>query len=369
MDLLTASIGFQSRSSDTQMNRFERHPTWVTCNTLLPLNNIHRHHQRSCNIPVTLTLVALSAFADSPALADESGWYVGTNVGQSGAKIDDPRITSGLLAAGFATTSINDDDRHIGFKVFGGYQFNRHFAVEGGYFDLGRFGFTAYTLPVGTLRGDIELKGVNLDALGILPFTQKLSAFGRVGLNFADAKDTFTATGSVNVTDPNRGKRAANYKFGVGLEYDFFDSLSMRAEAERYRINDAVDNKGDINFLSVGLVYRFGDHAAAARAAPPPPLPAPAAMSFVGLAPVLVIVPVGPAVQQYNGDGYRIRPEQSRRQTAVPGRTAQGGELPESQPLHFRNSGGTHRQSAGDPRVGAGYLSAPRSERGELPGG
>jgi OmpA-OmpF porin, OOP family len=222
--------------------------------------------------PVTLTLVALSAFAGSFALADEAGWYVGTNVGQSGAKIDDPRITSGLLAVDFATTSINDDDRHIGFKVFGGYQFNRHFAVEGGYFDLGGFGFTAYTLPVGTLRGDIELKGVNLDALGILPFTQKLSAFGRVGFNYADAKDTFTGTGSVNVTDPNRGKRAANYKFGVGLEYDFIDSLGMRAEAERYRINDAAGNKGDINFLSVGLVYRFGGHTAAARAAPPPPL-------------------------------------------------------------------------------------------------
>jgi OOP family OmpA-OmpF porin len=31
----------------------------------------------------------------------------------------------------------------------------------------------------------------------------------------------------------------------------------MRAEAERYRINDAVGSKGDIDLLSVGLVYRF----------------------------------------------------------------------------------------------------------------
>jgi OOP family OmpA-OmpF porin len=246
---------------------------------------------------VTLALAALSAFVSSFSQADESGWYVGSSIGQSRATIDDRRITSALLGAGFATTSINDDDRHIGFKVFGGYQFNRHFALEGGYFDLGRFGFTADTVPAGTLRGDIKLKGVNLDAVGILPFSHKFSGFGRVGLNYADAKDTFAGTGSVNVTDPKRGKRATNYKLGVGLEYDFLESLGMRAEAERYRINDAVGNKGDINLLSVGLVYRFGGNTQAARAAIPSPPPAPAATPFVAMAPV--VVPFAAGVQQY----------------------------------------------------------------------
>lgn len=254
---------------------------------------------KSATGSATLGLVALSAIASSSAVADDAGWYVGTNIGQSRAKIDDPGIASGLLGAGFATTAITDDDRRLGFKLFGGYQFNRNFALEGGYFDLGKFGFTASTVPVGTLRGDIKLKGVNLDAVGILPFSPKFSGFGRVGLNYADAKDTFAGTGSVNVTAPNRGKRAANYKFGVGLEYDFIESLGMRAEAERYRINDAVGNKGDINLLSVGLVYRFGGNAPATRAAIPPTLPAPAALPLVAMAPVLVVVPVAAGIQQY----------------------------------------------------------------------
>jgi len=34
--------------------------------------------------------------------------------------------------------------------------------------------------------------------------------------------------------------------------------LSMRAELERYRINDAVGNKGDVDMASIGLVFRFG---------------------------------------------------------------------------------------------------------------
>lgn len=237
-----------------------------------------------------LSLVALSAIGSSPAVADDSGWYVGTNIGQSRAKIDDPKITSGLLADGFATTSITDDERHFGFKVFGGYQFNTHFALESGYFDLGKFGFTASTAPAGTLRGDIKLRGLNLDAVGILPFTQKFSGFGRLGLSYADARDTFTGTGAVNVIDPDRSKRAVNPHFGVGLEYDFSESFGMRAEAERYRINDAVGNKGDIDLVSVGVVYRFGGKTSAARASTPPPLPAPA---------VLVVVPVPAQLQQY----------------------------------------------------------------------
>ena len=209
------------------------------------------------NASGTLGLAALAAIASPLAMADDTGWYGGVNVGQSRAKIDDARITSNLLGSGYATTSIVDDDTDTGYKLFGGYKFNRNFALEGGYFDLGRFGFTATTVPAGTLNGNIKLRGVNLDAVGILPITEKFSAFGRVGVNYAEAKDSFSGTGAVNVTNPNPSKRDTNYKFGAGLQYDFTQSLGMRLEAERYRINDAVGNKGDVDLLSVGVVFRF----------------------------------------------------------------------------------------------------------------
>ena len=151
--------------------------------------------------------------------------YAGVNVGQSRAKIDDARITSNLLGGGFATPSIVNDDTDTGYKLFGGYKFNRNFAVEGGYFDLGRFGFTATTVPAGTLNGSIKLRGVNLDAVGILPITEKFSAFGRVGVNYAEARDSFSGTGAVTVTNPNPSKRDTNVKFGAGLQYDFTQSL------------------------------------------------------------------------------------------------------------------------------------------------
>lgn len=222
-----------------------------------------------------LGLLALAVSASPFAVADDPGWYGGINTGLSASRIDDTRITSGLLGGGFATTSITDRDLDHGYKIFGGYKFNRNFALEGGYFDLGKFGFTANTVPAGTLTGNIKLRGLNLDAVGMLPITQKFSLLGRVGVNYAEATDDFTGTGAVNVFNPNPSQRETNYKLGVGLQYDFTESLGVRVEAERYRVNDAVGNRGDIDLVTVGLVFRFGGKTPApvARAAAPEPAP------------------------------------------------------------------------------------------------
>ncbi|MDD2915208.1 MAG: OmpA family protein [Gallionella sp.] len=192
------------------------------------------------------------------ALADDAGWYAGASVGQSRAKIDDARITATLVGVGPA--SIIDDNRASAYKLFGGYLVNQNFALEGGYFDLGQFGYTATILaPAGTLTGKIKLRGVNIDAVGILPMTEQFSAFGRVGLIYAQARDNFTSTGAIAMpANPSPSESKINYKFGAGLQYNLTESLGMRAEAERYRINDAVGNKGDINMYSLGLVYRLG---------------------------------------------------------------------------------------------------------------
>ena len=205
-----------------------------------------------------LGLATLALIASPFAKADDSGWYGGFNIGQSRAKIDKALITSGLLEGGFTTTSITDDSRDTGYKLFGGYQLSKSFSLEGGYFDLGKLGFMASTLPPGTLNGSTRLSGLNLDALGVLPVTRRFSAFGRVGLNYAEARDSFSGNGSVNVLNPNPSKRGMNPKVGLGLRYAFTEAFGIRVEAERYRINGATGNKGDTDLVSAGLVYRLG---------------------------------------------------------------------------------------------------------------
>jgi OmpA-OmpF porin, OOP family len=222
--------------------------------------------------------VMSSAFAATEK--DDTFWYIGGNIGQSRAKIDDARIIPLLPGA-----TISDDSKGNAFKLFGGYKFNKNFAVEGGYFNLGEFGYTAVHPAPATLSGNIKLQGLNIDAVGMLPLQKKFSVFGRLGLTYTQAKDDFSSSGAAPVpANPNPSKRALKYNAGLGVQYDFNRSLGMRLEAERYRVDDAIGNNGDINMYSVGLVYRFGQK----KAVTPPPV-----------ARVIVPVKVKPQLQQY----------------------------------------------------------------------
>lgn len=237
------------------------------------------------------SLVTVPAFAES----DPGYFYGGASIGQSRAKIDDARITAGLLSQGLVTSAMSDDEQALAWKAFGGYQLNRYVGVEAGYFSLGHFGFTSTTVPAGTVDGRIKLHGINLDLVGTLPITERFSVLARVGAQHASARDSFHGSGSAVVLTPTASKSETNLKFGAGLQYAFTPNLMLRGEAERYRINDAVGNHGDVNMYSIGLVFAFGRDAAPAPrpmaaqvyeappAAPPPPPP-----------PVAVVAPPPP---------------------------------------------------------------------------
>lgn len=202
------------------------------------------------------SFLLFAAFAN-PLMAQTTtdyseGWYMGGNVGISTANIDKDKITQNLT-----NYSYSDDEQDLGYKLFGGYQFNKNFALEGGYFNLGKFDYSLST-PNGSVNGNIKVKGLNLDAVAILPITEDFSAFARIGANYAQSKDSFETTGSISMSDNSPQKNDLNYKFGAGLQYAVTDSLALRLEAERYRINDAVGNDGDIDFFSIGLMYKFG---------------------------------------------------------------------------------------------------------------
>ncbi|NNG25746.1 OmpA family protein [Massilia sp. ML15P13] len=217
-----------------------------------------------------------------------SAWYMGAGVGQSRASIDDERLRRSLTANGATLVSFDEDERDTGFKLFVGKQLNRYFAVEAGYFDLGKFDFDASTSGNGTLRGEAGFRGVNLDLVGRLPLTQRLSLLGRAGVQYAKTRTHFSGNRLNAVTNPNPATEGrSNAKLGLGLEYQLSEALAVRGEVERYRLNDAVGNRGDVDLASVSLVYKFGRPAKVAYVAP---APAP-----VAEAPAPVAAPVAPA--------------------------------------------------------------------------
>ncbi|MFZ2989552.1 MAG: flagellar motor protein MotB, partial [Ideonella sp.] len=103
---------------------------------------------------------ALSALTALPgaaqSFADPDYFYGGLTVGQSRAAIAEQRIIDSRMPIGVTGTLVSRDEKATGYRVFGGYQFNRYFGLEAGYFNLGKFGMKANTVPAGTLDGQVR---------------------------------------------------------------------------------------------------------------------------------------------------------------------------------------------------------------------
>lgn len=261
----------------------------------------------------TLRLVALAALASFialPAVAQEGGYsYGGIGIGQSRAKVDEQASASTLLGAGISTDILDNDRNDTAYKVFGGYQFNRHFALEAGYFDLGKFGFTGRTSNDTTLNGQTRARGLNLDLVGTLPLSDNWSALARIGAAYARVQDRFDGTATTGLANTDFRKSGTNLKVGVGLQYAFSPSMLARVEAERYRIQGAVSGRTNVDTVSLSLVFPFGRSAPASpraqampmmrmAAAPAPapvivpePAPPPVVIVQAAPAPAVVVVP------------------------------------------------------------------------------
>ena len=243
-----------------------------------------------------LGLASLGALIAAPALAqDTSHTYFGVSVGQSKTEIDANGVTSGLLP-GVSATSSTSDEKDTAYKLFGGYQFNRNLAIEGGYFNLGNNSFNAVTSPAGTLAGETKAQGLNLDLVGTLPLTERLSALARIGAHHTWSKSTFSGTGAAAAVAGSSKRDDGGYKVGLGLQYELNPSMWLRGELERYRVKDAVGQRANVDLLSVSLVFPFGRAPAPRRAAAPVYVP-PVVAAPVVMAPVAAYVapPAPPA--------------------------------------------------------------------------
>lgn len=163
---------------------------------------------RNTKLVSSLLLAATLGAAAFGAQAQDKGFYAGAGVGQS-------FVDEGAY-----------DDEDTAFSAFGGYQFNRYFALEGGYADFGQIESDRPGQP--SLEGDTAY----LTAVGIIPITDKFSAYGKAGVhrwNLDNALPTLTGSNDDSGSDPT---------YGVGVQYRINDRVALRGEYSRFEIGD-----------------------------------------------------------------------------------------------------------------------------------
>ena len=189
---------------------------------------------------------ALAILIATPAWSQDAGFYLGASIGQSKAK--DTCDDSGAFSC---------DDTDTAWKIFAGYQFNRHLAVEAGYTDLGEVSLSAAS-ATSSVRGTIELSAFELMAVGSFPVADRFSLYGKLGLYRAETEQKLQVTlGTLTVSD-NKTEKNADLTFAFGARFDITRNLGVRAEWQRYLdVGGGEIGEDDVDVLSVGLLFRF----------------------------------------------------------------------------------------------------------------
>jgi OOP family OmpA-OmpF porin len=195
---------------------------------------------------VAAGLIGIAALAASSAAfgqQEERGFYLGGAYGQAAVKGGCSDLRSDLATIGATVTAC--DDKDSGWKIFGGYRFNRHFAVEATYIDFGSLTATAVRAGA-TVNASGDATGFGVAAVGILPIHERFSVFGKAGILSTDLKAT--ATGPGGTFSSTSGETELHY--GLGAMFNITRNWGIRAEWER-----AEDS--EVELISIGVQYRF----------------------------------------------------------------------------------------------------------------
>jgi len=176
-------------------------------------------------------LLGLIALAASNAMAEPAkqvGVYMGGNLGWT--KWDDDNTLPDHLG-------IEDED--ISWQINTGYKFNRHFAMDARYIDLGKYKVVDDTW---------DFSAWTINAVGIIPLSNSgFELFGNAGLGRAD----------IDTKCCGRNNKDTAASLGLGGRYSLNRNLSLSAQLDGYYANYNDDFKNYIYAFTFGVQYIY----------------------------------------------------------------------------------------------------------------
>lgn len=178
-------------------------------------------------------LLAIGMTGSSVHAAEESNLFIEAGVGKSSIDID-----------GAPGVSVDEDD--MSFSIGAGYSFNKMFAIEAGYVDLGE---VKVSIPEIDYTATASADGFYVGPRLTLEITPQFEAYGRVGMLAwdAEAKDSNGFSVSDDGTD---------VYFGIGAAYKISDQVSLGADWTRYAFESDGDD-ADVDTFGAKLKFNF----------------------------------------------------------------------------------------------------------------
>ena len=193
-------------------------------------------------LALPLASVTLVALASPAQAANADGLYLGVGTGFSSLKNDDSDVGD-FIESGSDDFDVDDDDNV--YKAFVGYEYNRYFATEAFYADLGKVELKGN----GVSNTDLESKAYGLSLVGKLPITDWFELFAKAGMaKWETDVDGHLGNASVDLDD-NDG---IDPVYGAGAQLNFHPLL-LRAEYERYDF----DSDYEVDSFTASVGWQF----------------------------------------------------------------------------------------------------------------
>ncbi len=179
--------------------------------------------------------MVLPMVAQAQAQAQTGSAYVGASAGRSEEK---------LSAFGF-----DEKAKETGYKVFGGYDFDKMFGVQAGYVDFGSADATAQGISA-----SIKPKAFYVAGTATYDLDPQFSLLAKVGASANRTK--FNVTSATLTGEQTKNK--TTLMFGVGAAYNFDKNFSVLVEYENFgKALDENDTSLKNSLISAGLRYKF----------------------------------------------------------------------------------------------------------------
>lgn len=201
-------------------------------------------------------LAMILAISVPDALASEQGFYAAFDGGLS-------RI-SGLC--NIFPSGVNCHDIGKVIRLTGGYQFSATWGVELAYVHLaevGAEGVITTISPSGSAisapySGLVRIRGPMLTGLATIPLGNGWSVITKGGSLRLTNLNVLVETPNGNGGFSHIGYTSLSLFWGIGAQYDFTNSYSVRAQYEDFgTLGNTATGKFAVKALTVGLAYKF----------------------------------------------------------------------------------------------------------------
>ncbi len=187
-----------------------------------------------------LSIALLGSAATLPAqAADKQTGYIGGAIGRSSFNTRDLNLPNP-----------GGDERDTAGKLYGGYQFNDTFGIEGGYVRLGKFSERVTLGSGSTVTQEGRARSFYLAATARMPLSEQFSLNGRLGVSAGRVSGTnVLPSGSQMI-----GSTTSLPMIGVGAEYKVSQYVSLTVDFDHFgRVSDKITG----NLVSAGVRFSF----------------------------------------------------------------------------------------------------------------